>query len=160
MRIKYRGWSKDLKRWIYGAYINHCNCAVCFTEDDQPEYHEAKIIFEEMIDWSFPYRTMIADVVAESVGAGCVVDKREFFEGDIVSCKLDDTSTAVGVVKFGKYNGEHGDIGFYIEWLSGFSSMRGDLGYWVKHKELTVIGTEYEIGDLLKEDAEHGKTEN
>lgn len=160
MRIKYRGWSKDLKRWIYGAYINHCNCAVCFTEDDRPEYHEAKIIFEEMIDWSFPYRTMIADVVAESVGEGCVVDKREFFEGDIVSCKLDDTSTAVGVVKFGKYNGEHGDIGFYIEWLSGFSSMRGDLGYWVKHEELTVIGTEYENGDLLKEDAERGKTEN
>ena len=133
---------------------------MCFTEDDRPEYHEAKIIFEEMIDWSFPYRTMIADVVAESVGAGCVVDKREFFEGDIVSCKLDDTHTAVGVVRFGKYNAEHGDIGFYIEWKSGYTLMRGELGYWAKNEELTVIGTEYENGDLLKEGAGYGKTEN
>lgn len=103
---------------------------------------------------------MIADVVAESVGAGCVVDKREFFEGDIVSCKLDDTHTAVGVVRFGKYNAEHGDIGFYIEWKSGYTLMRGELGYWAKNEELTVIGTEYENGDLLKEGAEYGKTEN
>lgn len=159
MRIKYRGWSPDLKRWIYGAYINHCNCAVCFAEDDRPEYHEAKIIFEEMTDWSFPYRTMIADVVAESVGAGCVIDRKEFFEGDIVSCKLDDTCTAIGVVRFGKYRLKH--IGFYIEWKTKeFAHMRGDIDYWARNEELAVIGTEYENGDLLQEGIENGETEN
>lgn len=159
MRIKYRGWSPDLKRWIYGAYINHCNHAVCFTEDDKPEYHEPKIIFEEMTDWSFPYRTMIADVILESVGAGCVIGKREFFEGDIVSYRFDDSSTAVGVVRFGKYRLKH--IGFYIEWKSGeYAHMRGDLAYWTLNDErLTVIGTEYENKDLL-EGIDHGKAEN
>lgn len=150
MRIKYRGWSPDLKRWIYGAYINHCNHAVCFAEDDKPEYHESKIVFEEMGDWSFPYRTMIADVVAESVGAGIAIDGKEFFEGDIV---LYDKKS-FGIIQFDEH---FRSIGFYIKWLGKSCFMEKELGFWVK--DIEVIGNIFENKDFL-EGIENGKTEN
>ena len=84
--FKCRGWSPDLKTWVYGAYYEHCTCAVCFSNEDKPEYHQTKIVFEQIQDWSFPYRTLVADVIPESVGAfaGCRLDGIEVYEGDVI----------------------------------------------------------------------------
>ena len=99
---KYRGWSTDLKRWVYGSYYEHCSCAVCFAGEDKPEYHQARIIFEQIVDWSFPYRTMIADVEPESVGAfsGYTLNGIEIYEGDVITCS---GIKYPGIVKYGKY---------------------------------------------------------
>lgn len=151
---KFRGWSPDLKRWIYGAYINHCNCAVCFTEDDRPEYHEAKIIFEKMMDWGFPYRTMVADVIVESVGecAGRLPGSIEAFEGDIVQNK--DTCE-IGAIKHGIYDRVH--EGFYIEWQSGLLQ---SLKFW--ENRIAVIGNMFEnpeLAEKFEEADKHGEAE-
>lgn len=155
-QIKCRGWSPDLKRWVYGAYYEHCNCAVCISNDDKPEYHEAKIVFEEIMDWSFPYKTMVADVIRESVGEFACKSKggNEFYEGDIVSYMFNGEEIR-GVIKFGMY--EQFNVGFYVEWCDGYSLMRQDLGYWEK-KDIRVIGNTYETPELLQE-VKDGKTE-
>lgn len=156
-QIKCRGWSPDLKRWVYGAYYEHCNCAVCFSDDDRPEYHESKIVFEQIMDWSFPYKTMVADVIKESVGefACRSEDGTELYEGDIISYILDGEEISRGVIKFGTYNKLN--IGFCVEWFSGFDYMRQDLGYW-RNKDIRVIGNTYETPELLQE-VKDGKTE-
>ena len=150
---KYRGWSKDINGWVYGAYYNHCSCAVCFSEDDKPEYHEPKIVFEQIMDWSFPYRTMVADVVEESVGefTGYSKNGREIFEGDIIKELF---GNQVGIIKFGSYQNcfdsrtsEH--RGFYVEW-PGNSYIRKDLGYWINMVDAKILGNIYENPELVK----------
>jgi hypothetical protein len=150
--IKYRGWSPDLKRFVYGAYYEHCSCAVCFTEEDKPEYHEPKIIFETMIDWGFPYRTMVADVIRESVGefTGYVLNGKEFYEGDIV---LNPRMCVHGVIRFGEYSDgfhpENTHMGFYIIWKN--ANFRSDLGYWIDNGQIEIIGNLYQNPELWEE---------
>lgn len=149
--IKYRGWSPDLRRFVYGSYYEHCACAVCFTEDDKPEYHEAKIVFEEMTDWGFPYRTMVADVVKESVGqfTGYVLNGKELYEGDII---LNPRVNVYGVIRFGEYSDgfhpENTHIGFYIKWKN--TTFRNDLGYWIDDRKLEIIGNLYQDPDVYE----------
>ena len=61
---------------------------MCFSNEDKPEYHQTKIVFEQIQDWNFPYRTLVADVIPESVGAftGCRLDGVEVYEGDVIVC--------------------------------------------------------------------------
>ena len=159
---KFRGWSPDLKRWVYGAYYEHCNCAVCFSEDDRPEYHEAKIIFETVMDWGFPYRTMVADVIKESVGecVGRISGGKEIYEGDIIQRK--DISIDAGVVRFGDYLNKDCDkrSGFYIDWFAG-NGIEQDLANWVE--DIQIIGNIYENPELIekfkKEIEEYDKAE-
>lgn len=151
--IKCRGWSNDLNRWVYGAYYNHCNCAVCFSNDDKPEYHEAKIVFEEMMDWSFPYRTMVADVVEESVGefTGYRKNGCDVYEGDIIKELFGDR---VGIIKFGSYQNccdskiiEH--RGFYVDWIDENCHNRKDLGYWINMVDAEILGNVFENPELI-----------
>ena len=147
--VKFRGWSLDLKGWVYGACYEHCACAVCFAEDDKPEYHEAKIIFEQMVDWGFPYRTMVTDVVKESVGecAGKMPDGKEIYEGDIV--QRNDIPSDVGVVRYGDYPANNccKRSGFYIDWLAG-NSIEQELVSWLK--DIQIIGNMYENPELIE----------
>lgn len=150
---KYRGWSTDLKRWVYGSYYEHCSCAVCFAGEDKPEYHQARIIFEQIVDWSFPYRTMIADVEPESVGAffGYTLNGIEIYEGDVITCS---GIKYPGIVKYGKYDDSH--MGFYIDWAES-SFLRKDICYWLEseNRSIKVIGNLYENPEL--EDKVYGK---
>ena len=151
---KYRGWSTDLKCWVYGSYYEHCSCAVCFAGEDKPEYHQARIIFEKMGDWNLPYRTMIADVVPESVGAfsGCTLNGVEIYEGDVITC---GGIKYLGIVKYGKYSSHIGShMGFYIDWAES-SFLRNDIFYWIENRYIKVIGNLYENPEL--EDKVYGK---
>lgn len=156
-RIKCRGWSPDLNDWVYGAYFKHCNCLVAFSEDDKPEYHEAKIIFEQMGDWGFPGKIMIADVVPESVGefTGCALNGKEVYEGDVVRFGLDDGGL-LGIVTYGEYKNPCESIdtkhmGFYIDWpgagiAKGNSvySLRKDLAFWINDRAISIVSNVYE----------------
>jgi hypothetical protein len=150
--IKYRGWSPDLKRFVYGAYYEHCSCAVCFTEEDKPEYHEPKIVFEEMTDWGFPCRTMAADVIRKSVGAftGYVLNGKELYEGDIIEDKY---IPGHGVIRFGEYGDafhpEKTHLGFYVEWENKID-IRNDLGFWIDEEKVNVIGNLYQNPDVYE----------
>lgn len=158
-----RGWSNDLHTWVYGAYFEHCTCAVCFSEDDKPEYHEGKIVYETMTDWSFPHRTMVADVVRESVGefTGYIKDQKRVYEGDIIKYHFGEM---YGVIRFGKYQScfdpqktEH--CGFYVDWGEN-KNLRKDLGYWLSMlEEIEILGNEYENPELIQGGANHEETE-
>lgn len=156
-QIKCRGWSPDLNNWVYGAYLKHCNCLVAFSEDDKPEYHETKIIFEQMGDWGFPGKIMIANVVPESIGefTGCVLNGKEVYEGDVVRFKLEDDNL-LGIVAYGEYKNpcepiDTKHMGFYIDW-PGFSvtkedreyALRKDLAFWVNDGAISIVSNVYE----------------
>lgn len=158
--VKFRGWAPDLGEWVYGAYYEHCNCAVCFSEDDKPEYYEAKIVFETLMDWGLPYRTMVADVTRESVGrcAGQLPNGKEIYEGDIVQRK--DIAIDAGIVRLGDYLDKDCSrrFGFYIDWLAG-NSIEQDLVCWLE--DVRIIGNTFESPELIEKftkEIEHGKT--
>ena len=144
--IKCRGWEPERKTWIYGSYFEHCNCAVCFSSDVLPEYHEHVILFDQMTDWSLPNRVLLAAVVPESVGeyAGCTLDGKEVYEGDILRLTAHE-----GIVKFGPYNGGlvSYDMGFYVDWQGKAKECyRQDLGFWINHKDIKIAGNIFERG--------------
>lgn len=154
--FKCRGWSPDLKTWVYGAYYEHCTCAVCFSNEDKPEYHQTKIVFEQIQDWSFPYRTLVADVIPESVGAfaGCRLDGIEVYEGDVIV--YDVGLQYYGLVKYGRYSDTH--MGFYIDWHEK-SLLKNDILYWMEYpramdenghvyEEVKIVGNIYENPEL------------
>ena len=154
--FKCRGWSPDLKTWVYGAYYEHCTCAVCFSNEDKPEYHQAKIVFEQIQDWNFPYRTLVADVIPESVGAfaGCRLDGIEVYEGDVIV--YDVGLQYYGLVKYGRYSDTH--MGFYIDWHEK-SLLKNDILYWMEYpramdenghvyEEVKIVGKIYENPEL------------
>lgn len=147
--IKCRGWEPEHKIWVYGSYFEHCNCAVCFSNDDRPEYHEHVILFDQMTDWSLPNRALLAAVVPESVGeyAGCTLDGKEVYEGDILY--LPDETPYEGIVKFGPYNEGPGvsyDMGFYVDWQGAAKGCRKDLGFWINHGDVKIAGNIFERG--------------
>lgn len=156
--FKCRGWSPDLKKWVYGAYYEHCTCAACFSNEDRPEYHQAKIVFEQIQDWNFPYRTLVADVIPKSVGAfaGCRMDGIEVYEGDVIVYDVDGDQY-YGLVKYGRYCFTH--MGFYIDWHKK-SFIRNDILYWAEHsrkkdektghvyEEVKIVGNIYENPEL------------
>ena len=144
--IKCRGWEPERKTWIYGSYFEHCNCAVCFSSDDLPEYHEHVILFDQMTDWSLPNRVLLATVVPESIReyAGCTLDGKEVYEGDILRLTAHE-----GIVKFGPYNGGlvSYDMGFYVDWQGKAKECyRQDLGFWINHKDIKIAGNIFERG--------------
>jgi hypothetical protein len=157
-KIKYRGWSPDLKRFVYGAYYEHCSCAVCFTEEDKPEYHEPKIVFEEMTDWGFSYRTMAADVIRESVGefTGYVLNGKELYEGDIIKFSVfgdgDEAFSCIGAIRFGEYGDkirpkDKRHLGFYVDWEKD-ACLTLELPYWSDFKNIEIIGNLYQNPEL------------
>lgn len=154
--FKCRGWSPDLKTWVYGAYYEHCTCAVCFSNEDKPEYHQTKIVFEQIQDWNFPYITLVADVIPESVGAfaGCRLDGIEVYEGDVIV--YDVGLQYYGLVKYGRYSDTH--MGFYIDWHEK-SLLKNDILYWMEYpramdenghvyEEVKIVGNIYENPEL------------
>ena len=147
--FKCRGWSPDLNTWVYGAYYEHCTCAVCFSNEDKPEYHQTKIVFEQIQDWSFPYRTLVADVIPESVGAftGCRLDGVEVYEGDVIVYDVGSDLQYYGLVKYGRYSDNH--MGFYIDWHKE-SLLKNDFLYWMEYpnghvyEKVKIVGNIYE----------------
>lgn len=65
-------------------------------------------------------------------------------------CYYDDMD--VCVVRFGEYdnNTGHKHVGFYTAWRKYKYMFRSDIGFWVKERELEVIGNIFDNPELLE----------
>lgn len=79
-----------------------------------------------------------------------LTDKNEnkIWENDV--CYYDDID--VCVVRFGEYdnNTGHKHVGFYTAWRKYKYMFRSDIGFWVKERELEVIGNIFDNPELLE----------
>ena len=94
-------------------------------------------------------------VIPETVGryTGLTANGKKIFEGDVLRYGL-LAVPAVAVVKFGEYSfGSQFDmncVGFYLEWTPRAKYYRTDLGFWVKQREIEIIGNVYDNPELLE----------
>ena len=72
----------------------------------------------------------------------------KIWENDV--CYYDDID--VCVVRFGEYdnNTGHKHVGFYTAWRKYKYMFRSDIGFWVKERELEVIGNIFDNPELLE----------
>ena len=76
----------------------------------------------------------------------------KIWENDVVNYKNESVGyDKNGIVKFGEYHsgfdGNANHIGIFIEWNS--DCLRKDIGFWVKNRELEVIGNIFDNPELL-----------
>lgn len=111
--------------------------------------HQTKIVFEQIQDWNFPYRTLVADVIPESVGAftGCRLDGVEVYEGDVIVYDVGGDLQFYGLVKYGRYYDNH--MGFYIDWHKK-CLLKNEILYWMEYpnghvyEKVKIVGNIYE----------------
>lgn len=72
----------------------------------------------------------------------------KIWENDV--CYYNDMD--VCVARFGEYdnNTGHKHVGFYTAWRKYKDMFRSDIGFWVKERELEVIGNIFDNPELLK----------
>lgn len=71
----------------------------------------------------------------------------KIWENDV--CYYDDMD--VCVARFGEYdnNTGHKHVGFYTAWRKYKYMFRSDIGFWVKERELEVIGNIFDNPELM-----------
>ena len=99
-----------------------------------------------------------ADVDPATVGQYTgLTDKngKRIFEGDIFQYGFDEVA-AVAVVKFGEFpfgsQFDMNQVGFYAEWNPRAMYYRTDLGFWVKQRDIEIIGNIHDNPELLRGD--------
>lgn len=88
------------------------------------------------------------------LGIECRKDNKYVFEGDVIKYLSDDK---IGVVKFGKYRSptdglETEHYGFYIDWISDFGILRKDIGFWMNHEDVEIIGNIFDNPKIICKD--------
>lgn len=81
----------------------------------------------------------------------CDKNGKKIFDGDIACFCDENRPPCYCVIKYGEYSLGH--IGFYTDWYKGRSKLkcfRKDLGFWVKYRELEVIGNIHDNPELLE----------
>lgn len=101
-------------------------------------------------------------VIPETVGQFTGLTDRngkKIFEGDIIQYSIEeDQAVFVGAVKFGEFNPDGGallntNVGFYVELVDQEGKrtyMRKDIGFWVKFRQIEVIGNIHDNPELLE----------
>lgn len=76
----------------------------------------------------------------------------KIFEGDIVRALEEGEVIGYCEIKFGEYSVGH--VGFYTDWYAGNMAkfFRNDLGHWVTHETIEVIGNRADNKELLEVD--------
>ena len=78
---------------------------------------------------------------------------KKIFEGDILSGTNPDGSIILGVVRFGECeSGGSYHVGFSLDWFGKYYAgwLRCDLGFWIKFREIEVIGNIHDNPELLE----------
>ena len=136
--ILFRGKRKDNGEWVEGYFAHYVRLGAPF------------------IGFCNTLGTMMwCEVDPETVGQYTgLKDKngKRIFEGDIFQYGFDEVA-AVAVVKFGEFGfGSQFDmnqVGFYAEWNPRAMYYRTDLGFWVKQREIEIIGNVHDNPELL-----------
>ncbi len=110
----------------------------------------------EWAESPYPYGTMSSgvvqhDFISQTVGQYTGhTDKNEkkIFEGDIIKYETPDCSVIYGTINFGEY--AIYNIGFYISWPN-YLYVRQDLGFWLKQREIVIIGNIYDNPELIED---------
>lgn len=80
-------------------------------------------------------------------------DGNKIFDGDVVCYTTPDDSRAFGIVRFGEYgSGGSCHVGFGVDWFGRHDTgwLRCDIGFWVKFREIKVIGNIHDNPELLE----------
>lgn len=141
--IIFKAKRKDNEEWVEGLLwkkkYNHNKIFIsCFPDKDDNEE-----VF--VVD---------PDTICQYTG---LTDKngRKIWENDIVRYNEEDWFP-YAVVKYGEYkNNGNMDcyLGFYMDWQNDIY-FRVDIGYWVKNRDIEVIGNIFDNPELLKGGAE------
>ena len=157
--ILFRG-KQEEGRWVEGVYFKHDTVKVCFSSDDPKPRH--LIIQDGFCDWGFEPPIHCVDVDPATVGQFTgLTDKngKRIFEGDIIQYSIEeDQAVFVGAVKFGEFNPDGGallntNVGFSVEMVDQEGKrtyMRKDIGFWVKFRQVEVIGNIHDNPKLLE----------
>ena len=155
--ILFRGKCVDTGRWYEGQYIHLHKTTHCPIGDlgRFPDNDIHQIVFERMTDWELPNQHLRVDVVPKTVGqfTGLTKNGKKIFEGDIISYIMPDGGSAKGIIKFGEYGtGGSCHVGFGVNWYNRYDTgwLRNDLGFWVKFREIEVIGNIHDNPELLE----------
>lgn len=140
--ILFRAKEISTDKWVEGYLVK-------ISEDDY------RIATEEDINWSYTklgdYDGVMTCVNPETICQYTgLTDKNgnKIWENDV--CYYDDMD--VCVVRFGEYdnNTGHKHVGFYTAWRKYKYMFRSDIGFWVKERELEVIGNIFDNPELLE----------
>lgn len=133
----FRGKRKDNGEWVEGFFTCATDCCGRSYFIDVPR--------KDPDDSNHRYE-VDSETVCEFTG---LTDKNgvKFFEGDIIKYETPGYDDVVyGTINFGEY--AIYNIGFYISWLNNLF-IRQDLGFWLKQREIVIIGNIYDNPELL-----------
>lgn len=147
--ILFRGKLKDTGEWVYwdvfGRITTHTGKQYILTVTSGAHtayYYHAYQIMEKIDRTSIGQSTSLKDK-----------NRKRIFEGDIFQYGFDEVA-AVAVVKFGGFGfGSRFDmnqVGFYAEWNHRAMYYRTDLGFWVKQREIEIIGNIHDNPEFVE----------
>ena len=141
--------AKIPSNWVYGGVLQGCGShSIIYGGENADNPGEG-------ID----KRCVYTDTLGQFTG---LTDKngKKIFEGDIIQYSIEeDHAVFVGDVRFGEFNPGGGalintNVGFYVELVEQDGSrtyMRKDIGFWVKFRQVEVIGNIHDNPEIVKE---------
>lgn len=137
MDILFKAKRLDNGEWVEGYYLKYTKLLNGEIE------HRIFVSDSDGIMWYEVHE----DTICRYAG---LTDKNgnKIWENDV--CYYDDMD--VCVVRFGEYdnNTGHKHVGFYTAWRKYKDMYRSDIGFWVKERELEVIGNIFDNPELLE----------
>lgn len=137
-KILFRGKRLDNGEWIEGYYAHYIRQGAPFIG-----HHNTlgTIMWYEVDPATIGQYTGLKDK-----------NGKRIFEGDVFQYGFDEVA-AVAVVKFGEFGfGSQFDmnqVGFYAEWNPRAMYYRTDLGFWVKQRDIEIIGNIHDNPELI-----------
>lgn len=152
--ILFKAKRKKDGKWIEGYYVYHITRTPCPIGDSiKPEDEMHVIMCDGFSDWNMPRDTVHYDIDPETLCQFTgLTDKNgnKIWENDIVH--YHGIHDDIGVIRYGEYsdNTQKHHIGFYTDWKDFGYMFRQDLGFWVREREIEVIGNVFDNPELLE----------
>lgn len=152
--ILYKAKRIDNGEWVSGGSI------ITFLDDGvksffMPQFNEKCIcehdeVTDDILSFSdCRFYKVDPETICQYIG---LADKngRKIWENDIAHFHGDHDD--ICVIRYGEYNNntQNRHIGFYTDWQTFDFIFRQDLGFWVREREIEVIGNVFDNPELLE----------